>query len=298
MIILLVATALSANVHAADGIIVTAPKPQTKAEVRHAAARFVRMAAAFDTSGQYARRGTYCPRVIGLPDPRMVKLVMDRIMEAGDAAGLPRPRAGCQGDLGIVFTGDGDALMRRFEKLRPSLFRRLNSAKNAELFDSGRPIRWWYNNDPSPADGGPKPETTAIGNSGGSIDVPTLNVWSSSLFETNISVWIGGTIVVVDVNKAAGYPLDSVASYAAMVSLAQINAVRDFSGADSILAITTATDRATSRQSLSAWDRAYLKTLYRLPPNREAWMQRGVLQTALVNATENVVDDDAERRDP
>lgn len=268
----------------ADGtIVVTGQRPEARQELEKKAAQFVRGAAVSDAAGQLARRSRYCPRVIGLPDPVHVRRVMERVAIVGDAAGLPRPRAECRPDLLIVFTDDGDKLLGQLERGNARLFAPLDGAKQRELFNSGRAVRWWYANVTGGADGASQIQPALLGDAKGSIAVQQLNVWTSSLISTNIRTTINGTIVVVDVARATGHPLDAIADYAAMVSFAQINGRQDFAGQESVLALF-ARGPDQSRGGLTGWDIAYLRALYGLPLNRAAWSQRNALADALVRA--------------
>jgi hypothetical protein len=266
-----------------DTIVVTA---QDRKELQHRITTFVRSATVVPELGQYARRNDpYCPKIVGLA-PAYVPRVLDRVRAAGHAANLADPAPQCQPNLTIIFTEDGDAQMALLKKRSHRLFNGSYREKERELFGSGRAIRWWYASDMSAAGGNPvgsdmSAQAVVPGGNGGSGGIPgfdgirTQNARSDSLIETNIKVDLTGTFVVVDVTKANGYSLDSVASYAAMVSFAQINDKQDFAGFPSVLSLfATNTDKASAPTDLTDWDKAYLHALYTTPPNREAWIQR------------------------
>ncbi len=274
----------SAAMAATDTIVVTGQRPQERAVLKHRATAFVRAVAANGTTGQYARRSSYCPRVIGLSDPKHVAIVLEKLRDAAHAAGLPDPTPRCAGDLAIVFTDNGDALMRHIERGNPRLFSAVTTPQRRELFDSDRAVRWWYATTAGGADGASKPDYAEIRDGQGVLGANTLPVWTSSLIETNVKITLQGTIIVVDVEKASGFPLDSIAAYTAMVSLVPIKLREDFGDAPSILGIMSEGDRGQARRDLSEWDRAYLKTLYALPANREAWTQRGALVGGIVKS--------------
>jgi hypothetical protein len=278
---LFVPTALAQSATGTDTIVVTA---QDRKELQHRITTFVRSATVVPELGQYARRNdAYCPKIVGLA-PAYVARVLDRVRAAGRAANLADPAPQCQPNLTIIFTDDGDAQMALLKKRSHRLFIGSYREKERELFGSGRPIRWWYASDMSAAGGGKVGTEMPVAMSGeggatasitGSDGAKTVKTYSSSLIETNITVDLIGTFVLVDVTKASGFALDSVASFAAMVSFAQINGKQDFAGFPSVLSLFASdTDKASAPTDLTEWDKAYLHALYATPPNREAWIQR------------------------
>jgi hypothetical protein len=280
---LFVPTAFAQSATGSDTIVVTA---QDRKELQHRITTFVRSATVVPELGQYARRNdAYCPKIVGLA-PAYVSRVLDRVRAAGRAANLADPAPQCQPNLTIIFTDDGDAQMTLLKKRSHRLFTGSYREKERELFSSGRPIRWWYASDMSAASGGdtgsdlPGGASVEGGNGGsgalaGFDGARTVKGYTTSLIETDIKVDLVGTFVVVDVTKASGFALDSVASFAAMVSFAQINGKQDFAGFPSVLSLFASdTDKASAPTDLTEWDKAYLHALYTTPPNREAWIQR------------------------
>jgi hypothetical protein len=271
-------------------ITVTGTKVDRK-EVHHKITAFLRRVAVVPEAGQYARRNVgYCPAVVGI-DPAYATRVTNQVVAAGRAAGLADPRPRCSPNLTIIFTPDADYLMRLIRKRRPQLLTEWGAARTKELFDNGRPIRWWYAIGKSLPGGESIGDSVAGGPAGtegglsGMSGGNTARVYSASLIETNIKVDLDGTYVVIDVNKATGFSLDSVASYAAMVSFAQIKGYQDFAGFPSILALFSPDqDKATAPAGLTDWDKAYLRGLYRVPPNRDVTIQRTRLAGEMMRA--------------
>ena len=83
--------------------------------------------------------------------------------------------------------------------------------------------------------------------------------------------------VVIDVEKADGTPLDAVASFAAMVAMAEMDSDPPPPG-NSILALFDGED---DRRALSSEDQTLLRAIYSLPPDREAHQHRRQLVTAI-----------------
>lgn len=250
---------------ATDEIVVTAV-PQDDAALNHAANVYVRRMAEVTELDQYAHRlKSFCPAVIGM-DPQYAPPVLARIREAAAATGsLAEAKAGCTANLAIVFTEDGDALVRAMQKREPRQFDALTIAKRKELFDTGRPVRWWYGIEPAGSDGDRSVEGTVHG-------------WRASLISTGLALDLSATVVIVDVTRAHGLPLDAISSYAAMVSLAQINDTGNGPhGVASILGLFSPDNPGEAPGQLTPWDRAYLYALYHVAADRPAWQQRAAM---------------------
>lgn len=269
-------------------IIVTG-KPLTKAELREKSETFVRAAAVLPDDGQFARRfDPVCPSVSGV-DAQIAKQVGGKIREVAQKAGIAVAGANCRTNILVNFTDDVDNFFVQSRKIRPGLLSGLRPYERTTLFESKAPIRWFYTT--AAMVNGTKAGlqlTTGSANPLTEGDLPpanrgSLRYTSSSLIQTNIAVNLTSTVVVVDVNAASGSLLDSVAAYAAMVSLAQIQLDGDYAAYPSILAMYRngkALDEAP--RDLTEWDYAYLRGLYTMPSNREARVQRPKILGAMV----------------
>ena len=113
-------------------------------------------------------------------------------------------------------------------------------------------------------------------NSGSHVRTPTVR----SLY---------GATVIVDATKAGRTPIDSIAAYAAMVAFAEMDA--DAPPRDSILGLF---EPSSIESSLTDWDMAFLKSLYRMPLDRRSRIQRGHLVEALLD--ERVPETDMSKR--
>ena len=84
--------------------------------------------------------------------------------------------------------------------------------------------------------------------------------------------------VVIDAPLTGNTPIDAISAYAAMVAFAEINA--DPPPPDSILGLF---EPSSIETSLTDWDMAFLKSLYRMPLDRRSRIQRGHLVEALLD---------------
>jgi hypothetical protein len=83
---------------------------------------------------------------------------------------------------------------------------------------------------------------------------------------------------VIDAPAAGKTPVDSIAAYVAMVALAEVEAGPPPS--DSVLGLF---EPSSIESSLTDWDMAFLKSLYRMPLDRRSRIQRGHLVEALLD---------------
>lgn len=265
---------LVATIAAAQDTTITVTG-KTLQERRAQAEAFVRKTTPVLPGGQFARRDSYCPRVFGV-GPAAQKVVLAAVREAAAAAGVEEAPENCKGDLAIVFSADSDALIAAMQRRSKKVFWYIPGEDLRAITAKGRAFRWWYAANPGGADGASTAQSTLVGDAMGNSEVMMMPTWSSSLIETSLKMTLGGSVVLIDVPRNEGLPLSSVASYAAMLSFAQISPRGDFRGLPSILALQPGEGRG-AQPGLTVWDRAYLRELYRLPNNRAGWTQRASL---------------------
>jgi hypothetical protein len=268
-----------------DNVIVVTGQKLSQEELRRQASAFVKQASAIPEEGQYAkRRDSVCAAISGI-DPQYTKLVVAKVNQVAEAVGADVGKPGCTVNLLINFTTDADQFIRDVKRIRPGSLAALRPQERSALITSKMPVRWWYSTETRGSDNMPlvlgAPNSALLGgDGGGSLSIPTSNrgfvrTYSPSIIDTKIVVGISATVVVIDVEKSTGFPLDSVAAYAAMVSLAQIKLTSDYSTFPSILSMFSAAktpDQAP--RDLTEWDYAYLRALYKVQPNRTARVQR------------------------
>jgi hypothetical protein len=238
-----------------DPIVVTGT-PVTAAEERKRAAEFVRRAGVARREPVARWIMPVCPRTVGLDDA--VAAIVDRRVRAIAAtAGAEVAPAGCTPNIAIIFTDDGAALTRAILDKSPRQIAALPAAERERLVRRDGPVRWWYNTRDETRDGMPA--------SGG-----ITRQYNSSIVSTQVVRALRSATVVVDAEQADGALLDSVASYAAMVALAELGS-NPPPPSDSILALFAG---EAGRRELSDNDAALLRGIYGLPPDREAYQHR------------------------
>ncbi|WP_297803763.1 hypothetical protein [uncultured Brevundimonas sp.] len=183
--------------------------------------------------------------------------VADRISLVADDLGLQPGEPGCSANILVIASTNGAEMARGLVDARPLAFNpggdgmvRGRSALR-KFTDSDAAIRWWHVAVPIDSNSG-RIATRMPGE-----DAPQISAPSSRL-RTEIRNDLSRVIIILDFDKLGGLNLQQVADYAAMVAFSQVDADADFSGYDSILALTE--DRTV--QGLTDWDMAYLKALY------------------------------------
>jgi len=254
-------------------IIVSAPSRGHDA-LKRQAAQFSRKVAETGSQEQFARRGnTYCPRVIGLPAPHD-RAVLARLEEAARATRKVRlAEAGCKADLFIIFTDDAADLLGRIQQKNPDFFRASTPRRNDNRRDSQLLVQWRYGTEITGADGEPM------------VDGRVYRT-KSSLISSGIAISLTSTVVIVDVGRAEGFPLDSIASFVAMIAFAQVRQPDEqLAGSPSVLAMFHQPGpRTGALRGLTLWDKAYLRALYQIPRDRPLWQQRPQLAAAMLEA--------------
>ncbi len=224
-----------------------------------------------------------CPRVIGLTDEatRAVDTKLRQVAADGRVPVAPVP---CRANIAVVFALNGGAVVRRIVSRSPRRLTGVPPATVAALTRGTAPIRWWYATGIRDKDGVAATATSPLGLGFGGMNpdnekLSFVQHESSSIVGTGDVRALRSATVVVDVARTTGLPLDAVASYAAMVALAELRL-----GADPVDSILHMFAGGAALRSPSTWDMALLRALYRLPLDRDARSQRGLLTVDLVAA--------------
>lgn len=266
----------------ADPIVVTGT-PVTNDEARKRALEFVRRAGVAEMRPIARWIAPVCPHIIGVDDG-VAAIVETRIREVAAAAGARAASPGCATNIAVVFTSNGRDLTRAMLRKSPQRLAELSPSARDRAADGDDAIRWWYNTrvqsrDATSASTAPLPWAGGHSEGGGPVigGGPTLSHYGSSLVSTQAVRALTAATIVIDVEKADGTPLDAVASFAAMVSMAEMDSDPPAPG-NSILGLF---DGETGRRDLSVEDEALLRAIYSLPPDREAHQHRRQLVTAI-----------------
>jgi hypothetical protein len=223
-----------------------------------------------------------CPVVVG-PPPRQTKRILAHLLRIAAAAGVSIKQKPCQANLFVVATPYPRRLLAAWGKRDPLLFAGASRRSVAAFLDAPRPVRVWYNTITAPPPPGalnpeqysenPTPTSPPGGSAGATagataaagVTAAVDAAQDYSLLNFEEVQGFTSVIVVVDTTRAAGFNLDQLSDYIAMVGLSQINPASDYGGAPTILSMLapSANGAATpAPTSMTDWDLDYLQALY------------------------------------
>ncbi len=208
-----------------------------------------------------------CPLVAGLPRD-VGEFVLRRLSQAARNADAPLAPEKCHPNFLIIVAAQPDELVKKWRRRFPRAFNQQRGVEELKRFlTSTLPIRVWYNVD----DGCPGTLTydiTVNAAAGNSFPFPSCSHTGSigsRLAWANVRV-LTSVIVVADAERIKSLSIAQLTDYVIMMGFAQIQFHRDPAPAPTILRLFSATDEAKP-QSLSKWDRAFLKALYNTYPS-------------------------------
>lgn len=281
-----------------SGTIVVRGTRLDPAEARERAVEFVKRAGVAKGQKQVARWVVpICIKVIGVEDGQAARIEQNMLRIAA-AANIDIAGPECEPNITVSFTTDPGQVVRHIKARRPNQFRELSFADRERVLTGNEPVRWWYatqmldrdgvkSNNISPGwigagEGSSVPgsavtDALTVGGFGEMTSTQQYNSGSNVRTPTMRSLY--GATVVVDALQAGETSVDALADYAAMVAFAELDAT-DPPPPDSILGLFQPNSIETS---LTDWDLAFLKSLYRMPLDRRARIQRGHLVEALLD---------------
>lgn len=211
--------------------------------------------------------------------PTTARELVDHISDIAHDIGVSLGEPGCEPNVLILGTDDGQALATALVTRDRSSFRygytRSNRGSRAlEVFQTSEaPVRWWHIS---------LLINTLTGNvamrlPGGPFgDVPTTGRCLQRLggmpFCDDVTDRIVRAIIIVDLERMPEVTFSQLADYLAVVALAQVNPETDYTAFDTVLNVLRTPDDV---DGLTSWDTNYLKALYsgeaqRLDPDEQA----------------------------
>jgi hypothetical protein len=282
LVAVLAGGARGAEPPASDTINVIGRKPE---EIRREAQEFVRRVAVAERPvARWAE--PICPKVMGVA-PEVGGRVAARIRNVASEAGIKVAKAPCRTNIVISFASDGAALTRAIAAKAPGRLIDVAAEDRPALLGGDAPIRWWHATEMRAKNGlgttgNEAPPFAKLDGPGGvPMGGEVFFQYNSSIAGTQMVRVLKAATVIIDANRATGMPLDSVAAYAALVSLAEIQA-RDGTPANSILSLF----QPDGPRGLTTLDTAFLRALYKLPLDRTALAQRGLLVRGLLRSAD------------
>lgn len=240
-----------------------------------AASRFVdAVAAPTEGRGLALWRDPICVGVANL-QPEVARAMADRVLDWAHSMNLSVGDPGCDANVLVVATDDGDRTAREMVSARPRDFRPgvsgadLGGSALRAFQRSGRPVRWWHVSLPVARDTGAPlgrlPGQEPVGFSGKGLTRPqefgeNSTTGLSSRLSNSSRDDLKLVIIVVDTTALDTATFAQLSDYVAMVALAQIAPDVQTSGFDTILSLFET--NAAAPDTLTDWDRAFLNGLY------------------------------------
>jgi hypothetical protein len=266
---------VTAAVPEAESTITVTGKKEEKREIKLKARSFAGTVMN-PVLGQYSKRQTpLCPLVIGI-DQSYHKIIYAKFREVADRIGAKVADNGCRTNSFIVFSQDGIDTLAKLRKELPPLFAEVPVDERSALFKEAAPSRWWYRTEVRDSEG----RTFSGGLSRNSEDFPVIQASTSaeSLIYSTVQVNLMASVVLIDLKKAEGYPLEAVAAHAAMVSLVQVKPGKDFEAVPSILNIFAPGKLASDAPTdLTRWDYAFAQSIYEIKARQSGAAQKSEL---------------------
>lgn len=209
--------------------------------------------------------GRVCIGVANL-QPALSQAVVDHISRVALEQGLRIGDPGCTPNVVIIFTIDAPAMAsalvaadrRAFHLGVGGLDRGTKALEAFQTLDA--PIRWWHVS--MPVIGGSHSRAIRMPGDTGPIFVPGEGLVNKG---RPISDELNKVIIIVDADQLGGANLRQISDYLSLVALAQVDPQGETQGLDTVLNVFA---DPTGVEGLTAWDRTYLRALYRAPHER------------------------------
>ena len=229
-----------------------------------------------------------CPVVLGVA-PEIAQVVTDKLRAVAADVGAKVGKSGCDSNILIAFTDNARAVYRKVAARNASMFARndVGPTEHKALSESDLPVRWWYSQQIADVSGIAAVNGAELPGAAGRVPFNEYGSGSTALYnggsliKSAVRVDLRSAAVLVDVNLATGVKLDALAAYVALVTLSVARVPSppvDFPSIANLF--VPGRDR---EDDLTAWDRAFLKALYKMPPDRHRIAQRGAITRVMTN---------------
>jgi hypothetical protein len=275
-----------------------------RAEDHRALARAVNGFMASHSAPEASRAGqigrwyeNVCPLVTGL-EPAARDFITREILDVARGVRAPTAAVGkeCAITVEIVFTHEPQVLLDHIAKsYRPLLGFNPASQTHKQWWKSvttfSRPIQAWYETGTRSTDFQP-PQAIApscpscIGATLDSDATVAPPAGTASRFRQNLRSEFMHVLIIADAGPIASYSLQSVADYLAVLSLTHMSQLDQCAPLPSITDLLAGGCATPVADSLTAADRAYLKSLYSADLDRSLHAERGDIHDQMMRQIE------------
>ncbi|HST92879.1 MAG TPA: hypothetical protein VLJ13_11850 [Brevundimonas sp.] len=200
------------------------------------------------------------------------QVIIDRVSGIALEAGLEPAEPGCSPNILVIATSDGQAMARGLVEVRPRVFLPFyaggsRSARALERFQAtDAAVRWWHVGIPVMRDTG----EAAVRLPGNPV-APRVREDGSRL-TTRVQNTLMRAFIIIDLDRMDGVTFQQLGDYIGMVAMAQIDPDAETKPYDTILNLFAGPGTG---QGMTAWDRAYLASLYGAELNQRAPRHQG-----------------------
>jgi len=244
---------------------------------------FLATSVSTEDGGAVPRWGTrVCPAVVGFSKDGG-EYIAARLSQIARTAGVPLDGEHCSPpNLYVLATVNPTEFLKKWAGMHHWMMFGDAMPHDINAFvDASRPVRSWYNT----AEGGAdrmigSAETAAGGKAGGNIHAPKFGSEGSSRLVRSVIWSVRSVLVVIDKTRMQGVSRDQLADYVAMCAFARIKAGAKLGNAPTILTLFEG-PAGQAPAGLTAWDQAFLESLYHTDP--KSTMQRQMIVTRMVS---------------
>lgn len=192
---------------------------------------------------------------VAATDEVFARTVAERIIDNAKAAGVPTRSAGCKVNALVTFSDDARGQIEAFRGDGRKLMKRLSNAEIDAALDARDPAYVFQ----------PVEATPRIGEGDEFFHSNESSSWTKERSFLRTPQDLLTTLVMIEANAIAGRTPIQLADYATLRLLAPTGEIAADRAAASQTILSIFAAPATAPQELTHTDRAYLKSLYKLP---------------------------------
>jgi len=230
-----------------------------------------------------------CPSVVGLPND-LAQDVMGRIRRVAEAIGAPVAKPKCRPNMVLLVVHDKQTAINQLRARMPDMFGTMRVPDIHKLVEAPGPVAAWQLSSRLGADGMPLVMVRLRKTDGNNDAVPVVRA-TGLLSRTNMQIMrqFDLSLVVVEAHALDQVDTRQLADYAVMRSLAATGSATADLPAPSILQLfNPGISPLQAPESVTWWDYAFLRALYRSSNRLEASAQRSEVRQMMTSELKRI----------